>query len=176
MGDGARFMEVIHDEGIPFALARIWEEKDRKFERSLKQRGAARRCPICKADSAGEPFRVFWFLDPAVKERGAMGAIAVAGTNERDAMRQGEREADEVFRAACGKGDRSPAQISGQVREAGAGLSGIAVTAADRAWALGFGETARTLAADYAAEYDGGWAGAGFSRSGELAEIELEAG
>jgi predicted GIY-YIG superfamily endonuclease len=175
-GDGARLMEVIHDEAIPFALARIWDDGTRTMERTFKQRGAARHCPICKAEKAGQPYPVFWFLDPAVTERKVMGTIAIPGVTEITAQRQGAREADEVFRAACGKGDRTPAQIDAQVLSASSGLLDRARTGADRAWVKGFTETARTLAADYVQEYAGGWAGRGFTLPGDAPEIELEAG
>lgn len=47
-GQGANLLRVIVAEGITWTLARTWTG-DRFLERSLKQRGAGRRCPICKA-------------------------------------------------------------------------------------------------------------------------------
>src|SRR3712207_3017914 len=44
----ARFMQVAHERGIGFRIARIWPG-DRTFERKLKSRHEAPRlCPICK--------------------------------------------------------------------------------------------------------------------------------
>lgn len=53
IGRGARLLEVVHDAGIGWTLARTWEG-DRHLERRLKDRhGAARFCPIC--NSKGDP-------------------------------------------------------------------------------------------------------------------------
>jgi hypothetical protein len=45
-GRGARLMAVVGELGIGWQLARVWRGP-RALERSLKQRGAARRCPVC---------------------------------------------------------------------------------------------------------------------------------
>jgi predicted GIY-YIG superfamily endonuclease len=46
-GTGARLVEVITQAGITFQLARTWQGT-RKTERSLKNRGGAKRiCPLC---------------------------------------------------------------------------------------------------------------------------------
>ena len=46
-GNGARLMEVITEQGIPWRLARTWPG-NRKLERELKrQKGSPRLCPIC---------------------------------------------------------------------------------------------------------------------------------
>jgi predicted GIY-YIG superfamily endonuclease len=46
-GTGARLLEVAHDAGIGWTLARTWEG-GRARERQLKnQGGATRRCPLC---------------------------------------------------------------------------------------------------------------------------------
>ncbi|MFI6959668.1 hypothetical protein ACIBJI_40155 [Nocardia sp. NPDC050408] len=51
-GRGARLMSVIKEAGIGFSLARTWDG-DRKRERQLKRTGgAARRCPLCRAQPA----------------------------------------------------------------------------------------------------------------------------
>lgn len=47
-GRGARLLEVVSAEGITWQLARTWKG-DRYRERSFKQRGKARNCPICQA-------------------------------------------------------------------------------------------------------------------------------
>lgn len=48
-GDGARLVAVMVGKGIPFELARVWENVGRKEERRLKnQGGASRLCPLCK--------------------------------------------------------------------------------------------------------------------------------
>jgi hypothetical protein len=46
-GRGARLMQVVGEAGIGWQLARIWTGT-RARERSLKQRGATRRCPVCR--------------------------------------------------------------------------------------------------------------------------------
>jgi hypothetical protein len=45
---GARLMEVIHDAGIGFTVAKT-EPGTRARERQLKARGASRSCPLCQA-------------------------------------------------------------------------------------------------------------------------------
>jgi hypothetical protein len=49
-GDGKshRLMQVIREAGISFTLARVWPEGTREDERRMKQRGHARRCPLCR--------------------------------------------------------------------------------------------------------------------------------
>lgn len=48
-GRGARLTQVAIENGISLALARVWKNKGRKFERQLKNRKNAKRlCPICK--------------------------------------------------------------------------------------------------------------------------------
>jgi hypothetical protein len=49
---GARLMQAVFQAGIGFQLARVWEG-DRGLERTLKQRGAARRCPVCRLQTLG---------------------------------------------------------------------------------------------------------------------------
>jgi hypothetical protein len=51
-GRGARIMEVVGELGIGWQLARIWTGP-RARERSLKQRGAPRRCPVCQLARLG---------------------------------------------------------------------------------------------------------------------------
>jgi hypothetical protein len=51
-GRGARLMEVVGELGIGWQLARIWAGT-RARERSLKQRGATRRCPVCQLAALG---------------------------------------------------------------------------------------------------------------------------
>lgn len=50
-GTGAVFFRNLVRAGadISFVLARTWENKDRFYERKLKQTGKARFCPVCKA-------------------------------------------------------------------------------------------------------------------------------
>lgn len=53
-GHGARLLEVVHQAGITWVLARTWEG-GRTRERQLKrQGGASRRCPICKGERREE--------------------------------------------------------------------------------------------------------------------------
>lgn len=50
-GQGARLLQVIQAAGIDWELARIWNEKTRKFERQLKKRCfglIAEICPLCQ--------------------------------------------------------------------------------------------------------------------------------
>jgi predicted GIY-YIG superfamily endonuclease len=48
-GHGGRLLQVVLANGIGWSLAKIWTDKDRYFERSLKNRGgASRHCPICQ--------------------------------------------------------------------------------------------------------------------------------
>lgn len=52
--NAARFMQVCHERGIDFQLARTWEGKGatRRFERRVKNyKKAARLCPICCPDA-----------------------------------------------------------------------------------------------------------------------------
>src|ERR1035437_6504293 len=42
-GQGARLIEVILQAGIGFALARVWKDADRNFERKLKHRKEDRK-------------------------------------------------------------------------------------------------------------------------------------
>jgi hypothetical protein len=49
---GARLMQVVSQARIGFQLARVWDG-DRGLERTLKQRGAARRCPVCRLQTLG---------------------------------------------------------------------------------------------------------------------------
>lgn len=50
-GRGARLTQVVAAAGIGWSLAKTWENKDRHFERKLKnQGGASRHCPICRGE------------------------------------------------------------------------------------------------------------------------------
>jgi hypothetical protein len=51
-GGGARLLQVVGELGIGWQLARVWTGT-RARERSLKQRGAARRCPVCQLVALG---------------------------------------------------------------------------------------------------------------------------
>jgi hypothetical protein len=51
-GRGARLMQVVGEAGIGWQLSRVWTGT-RVRERSLKQRGAARRCPVCRLATLG---------------------------------------------------------------------------------------------------------------------------
>jgi hypothetical protein len=76
-GRGARLMEVVGEAGIGWQLARIWTGT-RARERQLKQRGAARRCPVCQLIPLGlQPPRP---VDPLALELGrrAAGFTALA--------------------------------------------------------------------------------------------------
>jgi hypothetical protein len=74
-GRGARLMQVVGELGIGWQLARIWTGT-RARERSLKQRGATRRCPVCQLAALGlQPPRP---VDPLALELGARAAGLVA--------------------------------------------------------------------------------------------------
>lgn len=53
-GRGARLLQVALERGITWQVAKIWEEGDRAFERSLKQRGQKAICPLCRAQFLAE--------------------------------------------------------------------------------------------------------------------------
>ncbi len=74
-GRGARLMQVIGELGIGWQLARIWTGT-RTRERSLKQRGATRRCPVCRLARLGlQPPRP---VDPLALELGPRVATYAA--------------------------------------------------------------------------------------------------
>jgi hypothetical protein len=74
-GRGARLLQVVGELGIGWQLARIWTGT-RARERSLKQSGAARRCPVCRLAALGlQPPRP---VDPLALELGARVASAAA--------------------------------------------------------------------------------------------------
>ena len=42
-------IDAVHNAGITFTVARVWDDVTREFERKLKnQGGLSRHCPICK--------------------------------------------------------------------------------------------------------------------------------
>ena len=52
-GNGAKLMAAVEELGLPWEVVRIWDCKDRNFERQLKnQKNAKRICPICSGDKA----------------------------------------------------------------------------------------------------------------------------
>ena len=53
-GRGARLTQVQKQAGGTWRLADV-RPGDRNLERRLKQHGARRRCPICKAEAQAEP-------------------------------------------------------------------------------------------------------------------------
>jgi predicted GIY-YIG superfamily endonuclease len=74
-GRGARLLQVVGELGIGWQLARVWTGT-RARERSLKQRGAARRCPVCRLAALGlQPPRP---VDPLALELGARVASTAA--------------------------------------------------------------------------------------------------
>lgn len=49
-GNGSKLLKAVTDAGIDFNVVRVWENKTRAFERSLKnQKNAYRFCPVCGA-------------------------------------------------------------------------------------------------------------------------------
>jgi hypothetical protein len=74
-GRGARLLQVVGELGKGWQLARIWTGT-RARERSLKQRGATRRCPVCRLGALGQqPPRP---IDPLALELGARVAGVAA--------------------------------------------------------------------------------------------------
>jgi len=50
-GNGSRLMHAVAQAGIPWVLARTWEEGSRELERKLKSRKQASAfCPICRGE------------------------------------------------------------------------------------------------------------------------------
>lgn len=55
-GRGARLTEVANERGITYECVRIWSNKDRHFERKLKERkDGPRLCPLCCEDKGTRP-------------------------------------------------------------------------------------------------------------------------
>lgn len=58
LGYGARLTQVVTDAGIQLIKARVWEGKDRYFERQLKKYHKTKLlCPICSGESANNRMR-----------------------------------------------------------------------------------------------------------------------
>lgn len=54
-GHGSRLVQVVKAAGISIVLARVWWNKDRAFERRLKnQKHGPRLCPICREEKPME--------------------------------------------------------------------------------------------------------------------------
>jgi predicted GIY-YIG superfamily endonuclease len=53
-GQGARLTQVVIEQGGSWRVADV-QRGTRALERQLKQHGAARRCPICKAQAQASP-------------------------------------------------------------------------------------------------------------------------
>lgn len=48
-GTGAKLLARAAAQGVTWKVARVWNDGDRNFERTLKNRhGASRYCPLCK--------------------------------------------------------------------------------------------------------------------------------
>lgn len=51
-GRGARLLQAVEEQGIPWEIARLWEG-GRKLERKLKARkDAPKLCPLCSGEAA----------------------------------------------------------------------------------------------------------------------------
>lgn len=49
-GTGAKLLAALNRAGIPWEVARVWQDGDRHFERKLKNRKKSRCfCPVCGA-------------------------------------------------------------------------------------------------------------------------------
>lgn len=54
-GNGSKLMKAISVAGISWEVARIWQNVDRNFERSLKNRkNTPKLCPVCNKKLKGE--------------------------------------------------------------------------------------------------------------------------
>ena len=54
-GGGARLLQVLNEKGIDYKIVRVWRDKDRNFERKLKNhKKSSRHCPICNPNKKGE--------------------------------------------------------------------------------------------------------------------------
>jgi predicted GIY-YIG superfamily endonuclease len=54
-GTGARLCAVVVNAGIELQLARVWEGKDKAFERKLKNQHKPQSfCPICNPETANQ--------------------------------------------------------------------------------------------------------------------------
>lgn len=52
-GTGARMLAVAADRGIEFSVVRVWDDKDRTWERRLKRyKHAPKLCPVCSGNAA----------------------------------------------------------------------------------------------------------------------------
>jgi predicted GIY-YIG superfamily endonuclease len=50
-GNGARLLQVVKQAGINYNIVRLWENKDRHFERRLKNwKKSKQLCPVCKRE------------------------------------------------------------------------------------------------------------------------------
>lgn len=49
-GTGARLTQVIKENGIRFAVVKVWPGEGRTYERKVKRRGNARLCPVCSGE------------------------------------------------------------------------------------------------------------------------------
>lgn len=52
-GTGARMLAVAVDRGIEFDVVRVWDNKDKRWERRVKNyKHSALLCPVCSGQSA----------------------------------------------------------------------------------------------------------------------------
>jgi predicted GIY-YIG superfamily endonuclease len=57
-GTGARLCAVVVDSGAELITARVWEGKDKSFERKLKNQHKPQDfCPICSGEKANKRMR-----------------------------------------------------------------------------------------------------------------------
>lgn len=50
-GNGSKLLRAVTKAGIEWEVVRVWQDKDRKFERKLKnQKNSKLLCPICKIE------------------------------------------------------------------------------------------------------------------------------
>jgi len=53
-GNGAKILKALKEAGIPWEVVKVWEDGDRTFERSLKnKKKSSCLCPTCQAAANG---------------------------------------------------------------------------------------------------------------------------
>jgi hypothetical protein len=87
----ARIMEVAHERGVEFTVARVWDNVAREFERKLKNSGGlSRHCPICKAEGTDRDTVRKKQQAPAVQEVQVAPAAPEAGPDHVEVETGGE--------------------------------------------------------------------------------------
>ncbi len=81
---------AINKAGIPWLVARVWQDGDRALERKLKNwKGSAQFCPVCRAEAGKSstailPASYEERLSPSGWTQGALPAVPHAGDGKSD--------------------------------------------------------------------------------------------